>query len=391
MKLFVLTSRVPWPLEKGDKLRAYHQLKQLSASFDITLIALNDQPLHPDAEKELKKFCKAIHVFPLGRFTVAVNMLRGLFSGLPLQVAYFYSPAVAAKIKALIDAEKPDRIYCQLIRTTMYVRDVKNVPAVIDFMDIFSKGVERRISKVNAMLRPLFRMELKRLLRYEKAVFEQFDERIIISEQDRDLLPHTDRLQTHVVYNGVDTDYFRAQEVQKKYTILFNGNMNYPPNIESAEYLVRRILPIVHRTHPEVNVLISGATPAARIVALQSDKVTVSGWVEDVRTSFAASVMLVAPMQSSIGLQNKLLEAMAMQLPCITSPLSNNALGAKPGTEILVAETPEAYAAHIIRLLGDAAEVQRLGEAGLQLVKNKFNWEACCAQLAQIISHAETH
>lgn len=391
MKLLFLTSRVPWPLEKGDKLRAYHQLKQLSAHFEITLVALNDQPLHPDAQQELKKYCKSIHVFPLSRFTVGINLLRGLFSGLPFQVAYFYTPAVAAKISALIASEKPDRIYCQLIRTGEYVRDVKNIPAVIDFMDIFSKGVERRISKVSPFLRPLFRMELKRLLRYERAAFERFNERLIISEQDRDLLPHSDRMKTHVVYNGVDTDYFRPQQLEKKYTILFNGNMNYPPNIESAEYLVRRILPIVHRTHPETTVLISGATPAARILAMQSDKVTVSGWVEDVRTSFAASIMLVAPMQSSIGLQNKLLEAMAMQLPCITSSLSNNALGAEPGKEILVADTPEAYAAHIVRLLGDAEEVRRLGEAGLQLVKTKFNWEAGCIQLAKIIRDAQTN
>jgi polysaccharide biosynthesis protein PslH len=387
LKIFCITSRVPWPLEKGDKLRAYNQLRQLSAKHEIVLCALNDSALHPDAMQELKKFCSEVHVVNLSKGGIFLNLVKGLFSSLPMQVAYFTSNAAKQKVDRLIRASKPDRIYCQLIRTAEYVRP-HSIPRIIDYMDVFSKGVERRISKVSFLKRGVFRMEWKRLLNYEREAFSFFEAHTIISVQDRELLPVPDTGSVHVIPNGVDTAFFAPAPAEKDFELLFNGNMNYPPNIESVEYIVGKILPLVWKTKPHVRLLISGANPSQRVQELQSEKVVVTGWVDDVRKSFARSKILVAPMQSSIGLQNKLLEAMAMRIPCITTTLSNNAIKAIPDSQVLVADTPEQFTTHIHLLLDHPEKAERLAENGYRMVHERFNWEQTCRQLETVIANA---
>lgn len=163
--------------------------------------------------------------------------------------------------------------------------------------------------------------------------------------------------------------------------------MNYPPNIESVVYLVEKVLPVIWKKKPSVRLLISGASPSNEVLALQSEKVNVTGWVDDIRLSFARSKILVAPMQSSIGLQNKLLEAMAMKLPCITTSLSNNALKAIPDSQILVADSPEQFAIQIQLLLDRPEKAAQLAENGYQMVLDRFNWEQCCNLLENTILH----
>lgn len=389
MKLLCITSRVPWPLEKGDKLRAYHQLRQLARRHEIILCALNDTALHPDAGKELKKFCSEVHVIDLPKLPILFRLFGALFGKKPMQVAYFTSSSAKAEIDSLIAKHRPDRIYCQLLRTAEYAHRHSDIPRIIDYMDVFSKGVERRIGKVNALRRPFFRMEWKRLLAYEKEIFSRFEAHTIISVQDRDLMPVTEKEKIRVVPNGVDTDFFSPYETEKDYELLFNGNMNYPPNVESAVYIATKILPIVWKTRPSVRLLISGANPSPEVQALQSERITVTGWVDDVRESFARSRILVAPMQSSIGLQNKILEAMAMKLPCITTTLSNNAVKAVPDRQILVADSPEQFANYIGMLLDHPEKAKQLAENGYRMVHEKFNWEQATALLEKAISDAQ--
>jgi glycosyltransferase involved in cell wall biosynthesis len=135
---------------------------------------------------------------------------------------------------------------------------------------------------------------------------------------------------------------------------------------------------------PSARLLISGASPNARVKELESDKVIVSGWVDDVRENYAKAKILVAPMQISIGLQNKLLEAMAMQIPCITSTLANNALGAKHNEEIMVADKPEQYALQILELLNNEAKAKQIAMNGYKFAVNNFNWKTTTAMLEQL-------
>jgi polysaccharide biosynthesis protein PslH len=383
-KLLFVTSRIPWPLDKGDKLRAYHQLRSLSASADIYLFCVNDLGEIAGAAEELNKYCKQIHFVNISKARVGLNVLGAYFSGAPLQVGYFYNKTIQEEFNNFANQVKADVIYCQLIRTALLVKNRKE-RKVLDYMDVFSKGVERRIDKVNFLMRPAFKLEHKRLLNFEEKVFTWFDEKIIISSQDRDLIPHAERKKIKVIPNGVDTEFFKPQNAKKEFDILFNGNMQYPPNVEAVEYLCNRVLPLLREKNPQIKILISGTSPAPRVLALKSENVVVSGRVADVRDNFAKSKLLVAPMQSSIGLQNKLLEAMAMGIPCVTSTLANNALNATPGKEILVADAPEEYVRNIFSLLENETLYNEIRGNAFGFIENNYSWKKVNEELKKVL------
>ncbi len=385
MKLFVILSRVPYPLEKGDKLRAFNQIKQLSKKHQIVLFALNDSKLDERALDELKKYCVSITIIRFSKFTIFLNLIRTLFSTKPFQVGYFYFSKAQQKVDELIKKHQPDHIYCQLIRTSEYVKKYSNIPKTLDYMDVFSKGIERRKSTDSFYMKPFLAFEYRRLLKYESYVFDFFNHKTIISEQDKNHIPHANKNEITVVPNGVDFEYFKPIALEKKFELLFNGNMNYPPNVESVEFLVNKIMPLVWEKLPETKLLISGASPNKKVLALQSSRVVVSGWVDDIRDNFAQSKILVAPMQISIGLQNKLLEAMAMQIPCVTSTLANNAIGALHNNQIMVADSPSQYADYIIELLTDAQKAKQIALNGYRFANANFNWSTTTTILDKLI------
>lgn len=384
MKLFVLLSRVPYPHEKGDKLRAFNHIKYLSKNHEIILCALNDTKIHKDAFESLKPYCKTISIIKLSKLCIIVNILKSLFTGNPLQVGYFYSNKAGKKINALIKENNPDHIFCQLIRVTEYVKHI-DIPKTLDYQDAFSKGIERRIDLSPFYMKPLLKMEYIRLKKYENHIFRYFDNKIIISYQDRDLIEHKEKDKIIVVSNGVDTGFFKPMQRGKKYDLLFTGNMSYIPNVISAEFLVKKILPEVKRKYPQVKLMLAGASPGCRIKALRSDNVEITGWVDDIRNCYAMSKIFIAPMQIGIGLQNKLLEAMAMQLPCITSHLANNALSAKENHEILIGSNVEEYVKHIFFLLKNKDKAHEIALNGYNFVLTNYNWEKLTEKLSHII------
>lgn len=384
MRLFFLLPRVPYPTEKGDKLRAFHQIKQLSKNHEIILCALNDGVLHDEAIAVLKKYVKQVHVIPISKISIGWSLLKTLFSGKPLQVGYFYNQRAVREVHTLIEQYRPDYIFCQLIRVAEYVKGIP-IPKILDYQDVFSKGIERRLADAPFYMKPFLRIEYQRMLHYEHDVFEVFDHKIIISEPDRDLIPHPDRQKIVVVANGVDTDFFKPVECEKTYDLVFTGNMGYPPNIQSAEYLVKEILPRVVARKPGVRLLIAGANPVLRIMVLKSKQVDVSGWVPDMRSCYASARIFVAPMQIGTGLQNKLLEAMAMKIPCITSPLAFRALHAREGIEILVAETPGDYAAHVLMLLENPEKADEIAQNGYDFVRKNFSWRSETAKIENLM------
>ncbi|MEI7983501.1 MAG: glycosyltransferase, partial [Bacteroidota bacterium] len=340
--------------------------------------------LHEDAIPVLKKYVKAIHIIPISKITIFFNLLKTLFSGKPLQVGYFYNASSARKVNKLIEKYQPDHIFCQLIRVAEYVKSVR-IPKTLDYQDVFSKGFERRLATASFYMKPFLKIEFRRLLRYEHMAFEACDNKIIISEPDRDLIPHPEREKIVVVANGVDTDFFKPIETEKKFDLVFTGNMGYPPNIKSAEFLVNEILPKVLIHKPGIRLLIAGANPHLRVMVLKSPQVEVSGWVSDMRNCYASARIFIAPMQIGTGLQNKILEAMAMQIPCITSPLAFQALKARDGEDILVAQTPEDYARHIIMLLENPERSLQIAKNGYTFVHRNFNWDTETAKIEKLI------
>jgi polysaccharide biosynthesis protein PslH len=386
MKIFVLLSRVPFPIEKGDKLRAFHQIRCLARENEIVLCALSDSPVHPEAVKVLSSFCSEVHIIPIRKIGRLWNVFKAFVNGKPLQVGYFYRQSALKKINALIEHCRPDHIYCQLIRVSEYVKDNK-IPKTLDYQDVFSMGAKRQAETSSFWMKQLYMLEYRRLLRYEHDIFGKFDHKTIISQPDRDLLLNPSRGEVVIIPNGVDHEYFSPVKMLKTHDIVFTGNMGYPPNIDAAKFIAEEIFPLVLKQFPSATLLLAGANPHPKVQALQASNITVTGWLPDIRDSYSSSRIFIAPMRIGTGLQNKLLEAMAMELPCISSVLANQALGAKENEEILIGNSAEEYANHIVRLIHNKSYAQTIAQNGHAFVKNHFSWENSTDLLKQLLIH----
>jgi glycosyltransferase involved in cell wall biosynthesis len=261
----------------------------------------------------------------------------------------------------------------------------QKIPKTLDYQDVFSAGVKRRSQTSAFYLKPILNLEYKRLLKYEHDIFEDFNNKTIISIPDRDLIPHPEREKIAVVINGVDTSFFKPLKMEKEYELVFTGNMGYPPNVNAANFLAKEILPIVHQKKPGVKLTIAGATPHPSVQALKSELVNVTGWVDDIRQCYAKAKIFIAPMQIGTGLQNKLLEAMAMKIPSITSQLANNALSAKHGEEILEGRSAAEFASHILNILENPELANKLSENGYAFVHQNYNWTAATQKLEKLM------
>lgn len=384
----MILSRVPFPLEKGDKLRAYHQLKLLSQRHEVHLICLDDKTSEEKHLEHLRSIVKALHVFPLRKFSIAMQLLKGLFTKTPFQVHYFFHPKIAKRINLLLDEIHPDHVYCQLIRTAEYVKNRHDVSKTLDYMDALNAGMRRRLERSGGLKKILIREEAKRLVRYENIIFDYFEQHTIISQQDKELIYHKDRSQIHVVPNGVDTDFFQPRPfTEKNFDIVFTGNMNYPPNVDGALRLVKEIKPLVEEQFGKINVLLAGANPSQEVKDLATTEgVKVTGWIEDIREAYAQAKLFVAPMRIGSGMQNKLLEAMSMQMPSITTPIAANAFTAEQKKVLYIAESNQDLANTIIKLLNDSTSAQKSGELSRSLVISDFNWSATIDQLDTIFN-----
>ncbi len=386
MRIFVLLSRIPYPLEKGDKLRAFHQIKVLSEKHEIILCALNPLPKvdKQKAFEQLQPYCRSINFIDLPAYGRAVNILRAYFSGFPLQSGYFYSRRADRKIKALIAEYHPDHLFAQLSRTARYLMDVP-VTKTLDYQDAFSYGLKRRADKSGWLMKHVFQMEYRRMEAFEKKIFDLFDQKIIISEQDRDLIPHPKKLAITVIRNGVDMEFFYPLSRKKTQEIVFTGNMKYPPNVDAAQFLAKEIMPLVWKKKPETRLLLAGASPHRKVRNLGNKKVKVSGWMDDIREAYAGSDIFIAPMRMGSGLQNKLLEAMAMKIPCVTTPLANAALKAREKEEILTGSSAKELAKVLLSLLENQKEGQKLSEKAFAFVKQNYRWKEATAPLEKLI------
>ena len=279
---------------------------------------------------------------------------------------------------------KPDVIYSQMVRTMPLVsRSV--VPKVMDYQDALSMNTERRMDTAHGFWRYILHFEFKMLRSTEYNAFKIFDGLTIISENDSEAIPHRKNGDIHVIPNGVDFDYFKPMEHEKKYDIVFCGNMRYEPNVHASNYLVKRVMPLVWEEFPKATLLLAGAYPKHKVSQLANDRVTVTGFVDDIRECYASARIFAAPMQTGSGLQNKLLEAMAMGLPCVTTSIANDSLQAIRDTEILVGDTAQEFATDIINLLRNDEQRNELAANGTVFVHKNYSWETAGEKLEEVL------
>ncbi|MBN2730694.1 MAG: glycosyltransferase [Bacteroidales bacterium] len=381
-RIFVILPRVPYPLEKGDKLRAYHLIKGLHKDFNIHLFALHQGLIDQNIEDEISQICDSYTIVKTGWVRILWNSFINVFGRKPFQVAYFYHGKLKRKIDAAIKEEKPDLLFCQLLRTAEYAKG-QTLSKILDYQDAFSKGMKRRAETSSPLIRWFYAIESRRLQRYEKKISQDFSETLIISEQDREAMPELAKKPT-ILRNGVDMNYYTPQQNEEKYDLLFVGNMSYAPNVNAVLYFAKQVMPILLQKYPRLQFVIAGANPHAKVKMLASDNIIITGWADDLREYYSRSKIFVAPMQIGTGLQNKLLEAMAMELPCVTSSLANNALGAEPDKEILIADSPEEYSGKIMLLLEDETLRTEMASLGRKLIQLNYSWEKQISTLKNI-------
>lgn len=386
MKLVVLTSRVPYPLEKGDKLRIFHQIKHLSHSHEICLICLNDSTEEIDTSV-LKQFVSELHIIQLSKWKIPFRMLFAFFHHLPFQVLYFLEQKNKKKIEDIIQQFQPNQIYCQLIRTAEYIKDLLQYDKSIDYMDAFNAAAMRRAETEKGVRKLFWKIEFDRVKKYERGIFDYFKHHAIISHQDRNLLAIPSNKNIDIVPNGVDTAHFRNLNSTKKFDLVFAGNMNYPPNIAAAIFLAKEILPKVSLQFPNVTLLIAGANPSQDVLDLATDQITISGWMNDIREAYCESRVFVAPMFIGAGMQNKILEAMSSELPVITSSLAAEAFPEKNLSKLIEANSAFEFAKAIqYYLLNENAQTND-GKSNRLYVEEKYSWNISNKKLDQCLSN----
>jgi glycosyltransferase involved in cell wall biosynthesis len=339
---------------------------------DVYLISISEGQIKVSDLEKVRPFTREmylINITPMERFA---SLTRALFSGMPFQIAWFFSRKIQDTVKSIHDKVQPDHVYCQLPRMAEYARVLTSSKS-LDYMDCFGIGMQRRASVAKGLISWLYTMEAERMLKYEALISHDFDNLMIISDQDKQQFTFTKASEIMVVPNGIDKAFFSpVMEQEKEYDLVFIGNLAYLPNIEAAEYLVHRILPLCNYA---LKVLIAGASPSSRIRSLASENITIRGWIDDIRTAYASGKLFVAPMFSGTGQQNKILEAIALGLPCVTTTVVNNAIGAEPGKSIILAETPEQFAKAIVSLLSDEDKYHEVRNAGKLFIDNTLSWE----------------
>ena len=401
MKVLVVLPRFPYPLDKGDKLRAYHQIAELAKRHEVYLFALTHRPVPHEHYDHLNTLCTAVDYCRIRWWESAWGVLKAFLTGQSLQLGYWSSRRARQAYRRWEQQVQPDVVYCQMVRTMPTVAG-STCRKVLDYQDALSLNTHRRMERSHGLLRLILKYEYCALQRTEQKALHLFDATTVISPIDQSHLSS----QTVVVPNGVDTDYFQAEigkwkvesirgqvlptthyPLSTKYTIVFTGNMSYAPNVDAARYLVKEIMPLVWKQCPYgKNVLIAGADPKPAVRALAGPRVTVSGRMDDIRRAYASARMFVAPMRIGSGMQNKLLEAMAMGLPCVTTTLAATPLGATPWEHLLVGDSAAELADLIVKLSID--ELHRsIADAGHRFVQERYAWPAAVEPLDSILTH----
>lgn len=386
-KLLIISSRFPYPLEKGDKLRLYYQMKSLAKEFDVFLFCITEEIPSSSQLAEIKKICTDLRWSKLSKLTVALNLVKAFFKGGSYQEAYFYDRKAKRILDDFIEELKPDHLYCQLIRTGSYVSK-SPIPKSLDFMDAFSYGMKKRASEYSFFMKSIFNRESKKIALLESDLFSKFNQSFVISDQDKERLNLGINLS--VLNNGVDCNYFQSRRDSKPtYDIVFVGNLGYHPNIQAAKKIALEILPRYKSQHGiALSCNISGARPVPAVRALKNDQIFISGFVKDIRDAYESGKIMLAPIEGGMGQQNKILEAMAMGIPCIVSKEVAVALHAKHKEHLLIANTVDDYV-RAIKLLIDSKELyQYLAEAGEGFVKANFDWDEVTKPLINAIKNS---
>lgn len=378
MRLLFLTARLPYPPNRGDRLRAYNFLRVLAREHEITLLSFISDSRETGNIGPLRAFCEDIQLIHRGQWPATATTALNAWRPVPLQSLYYRSPVMQSAVDRLIGRRRFDAAYVHLFRMAQFVAQQRELYRVLDLTDAISSEIERSLPYRDRKWRLVYGQELPRIRRYEREIVRHFDETWLISEAERQHLLGNgvdDRL--IVVPNGVDSERYRPSgRANDAPALIFVGHMGVFHNIDAADYLARDLLPGIRAAIPAARLALVGAEPAAQVTALGGlPGVRVLGHVADLNVALNEAAVFVAPLRFAAGIQNKVLEAMAAGLPVVTTSYVNNGLQAEAGHHLLIADEPERFVAAVIELLNDRAYRRRLGHAGREFVLSHYRWE----------------
>jgi len=387
MNICFVTPRFPYPVTKGDQLRAYHQIRCLSRRHAVTLVAASSVSVDAAARAEMERWCERVEIVPVGGRQLPLRMIKGMvLSDLPLQVLFYAATNWRTRLAEVLLAKQYDVVHLSLIRSAPTAWDVA-LPIVVDLVDALERSILSRSSRVPMPMRLAYDFERNRVARYEVEVCRRFSAAVVCAQADADAL---DTPNVAVVHSAVDTDRFAfAPEGREENLVMMTGNLGYEPNIDAAEWFVQEVWPHIRRAVPEARFRLVGARPAPRVHRLaRYPGVEVVGPVGDMSSYLRTPRVAVCPMRCGSGIQTKLLEAMASGVPVVSTPLGNEGVGAKHDYEILTAQEPETFAGTIVGLLGDQERCLRLAKAARALVEREFSWELHARRFEAVYANA---
>jgi sugar transferase (PEP-CTERM/EpsH1 system associated) len=378
-RLLYIAHRIPYPPNKGDKIRSFNELVFLSKRFDVDLVTFLGHPDDAKYVKKLQAICRSVSCFHRGLILQAARMLRGFLRGEPLSVALYDHAGMRAKIKRLIAEHKYDRIFIFSGQMVQYIPKDLLPRTVIDFCDVDSHKWDNYADRLPFYLSWFYRMEARRLFAFENEAGRIALSSIFITPAELKLFRDLGgEGKTITLGNGVDTEFFSPRsETPVPGRILFTGAMDYFPNEEGVAWFAKEVFPELRVRFPHARFIIAGSNPTLKVKALaRIDGVEVTGFVEDMRLEQARAHVVVVPLRIARGMQNKVLEAMACGKAVVVSTKAMGGIHGQPGRDLMVADSAQDFRQCLERLLADPAAVDAMGKAAREYILAKMSWEA---------------
>jgi len=395
MRVLILSTWFPYPLSQGSKIRAYYLIKSLAERHDVALVSFEDMPLEPGSIKHMEQICRKVEVVRQNPFARSrKRAMLGWLSPKPSVVVTSYYPEMAARVQQLASDWEPECVIAFTFIAAPYALAVRSALRIVDIDYLMWPVLKQAHQQAQG---PFGRLRswlaYRKFQRYERWLYGQFDLGLVVSDGDRraavDLigLPMS---RVGVVPNGVDTSFHRPLSVEPKpNTLVYNGALTYTANYDAMDYFLREIFPIIRVQVPEAHLTITGATTNVPIAALPvNGHVTFSGYLKDIRPEVAGSWVCVVPLRLGGGTRLKILEAMALGIPVVSTSKGAEGLDIETGKHLLIGDTPSEFAAQTVRVLREPGLRKSLGAQAVQLVKDRYDWASIGRHLCELVENA---
>jgi sugar transferase (PEP-CTERM/EpsH1 system associated) len=392
--LLFLSHRIPYPPNKGDKIRSYHLLRHLAQRYAVHLGTFVDDPADRVHVRALETLCASVHTVHLNAAAARARSLAGLLTGAALTVPYYRASSLQRWVDRTVVGAGIGRCVVFSSAPAQFVASHPGLRTVVDFCDVDSAKWRQYAVAQGWPSSALYRREAVRLLAYERAIARRAAAALFATAAEAamfsELAPES-AARVHVVENGVDSQYFRPDAArptpyaQDEAAIVFTGAMNYWPNVDAVCWFASEVLPRIALQVPAVRFYVVGMNPAPTVAALGQDpRIVITGRVPDVRPYVQHARLVVAPLRVARGIQNKVLEAMALARPALVSPGAAEGLNGRAGNEFEVADGAEEFARRAVAMLEDR-RYEAMGQRARERVLAERDWGRNLAALDALL------